>query len=1088
MAQGQQISGRVIADEDGEPIIGASVMMKGGRIGTTTDADGRFQLNLPPTAKTLVISFVGMKTKEVTVKPNLVIVLATNNEELGEVVVTGMQKVDRRIFSGAATKLESKDVKIDGMADISRSLQGHVAGVSVQNVTGTFGTAPKIRVRGATSIYGSSTPLWVVDGVIVEPIAEVHADDLSSGDTETLLSSAIAGLNAEDVESMQILKDGSATSIYGARAMAGVIVITTKKGTAGQTRVNYTGEFTYRHIPTYSEYNIMNSQEQMGVYREMQQKGWLNFAESYRSANSGVYGKMYHLMNSYDSTTGTFGLPQTETAMNNYLREAEFRNTNWFDELFNQNIMENHSVSVSSGTDKATFYASLSVMDDPGWTLSSRANRYTANLNTTVHLSKKLDLSLISMGSYVKQKAPGTLGQTTDPVFGEVKRDFDINPYNYAMSSSRTLDSNTFYTRNYADFNIIDELNNNYTDKYQADLKFQAELKYRPFNGLELTALAAVKYNTASIEHTITDDSNQSKAYRAMDDSTIRKNNPFLYDDPEQDYDLPISVLPKGGFYQRTDHRLVSSDFRATATYNTTINEDHVINAFAGMESSGLDRRRSYFNGVGMQYNMGEIPYYIYEFFKQSVEEGTDYYSLSNTTTRTAAFFANATYAYKGRYALNGTFRYDGSNRLGKARSARWLPTWNVSGIWNASEEKFWEPIRPYVSTFALKASYSLTGDTGPSSVSNAQVVISSYNPYRPTESDKQSGLQITDLANSELTYEKKHEFNIGTEIGLFNNRISIEADWYKRNNYDLIGDVFTAGVGGQIAKMANVASMKSHGFEFSLSAKTIKRGSFSWTTNVIYSLAKNKVTDLKSETQVMQLVSGVGFALEGYPQRGLFSYKFNGLTEDGLPMLTDQDGNDTSDGYDFDFQSENLENLVYEGPTDPTFQGSLGNIFTWKGWRLNVYITYAGGNVIRLDPFFNSTYSDLDAMPKEFKNRWTISGDENITSIPVILSNRQTSNDRYLKTLYNAYNYSTARVAKGDYIRMSELSLQYEFPRNWISKLNLNNLSLKVQATNPFLFYASDRLNGEDPEFVRSGGVSNPVPKQYTLTLRLGI
>lgn len=243
-------------------------------------------------------------------------------EVLQEVVVTGMQKMDKRLFTGASSKLSADNVKLDGLADISRGLEGRAAGVSVQNVSGTFGTAPKIRVRGATSIYGSSKPLWVVDGVIMEDAVEVSADQLSSGDAETLISSAIAGLNADDIESFQILKDGSATSIYGARAMAGVIVVTTKKGRAGVSKISYTGEFTTRLIPSYNDFNIMNSQEQMGIYKEMKEKGWLNFAETARSAESGVYGKMYQLMNTYDPATGQFMMANTEDVINRYLRAA----------------------------------------------------------------------------------------------------------------------------------------------------------------------------------------------------------------------------------------------------------------------------------------------------------------------------------------------------------------------------------------------------------------------------------------------------------------------------------------------------------------------------------------------------------------------------------------------------------------------------------------------------------------------------------------------------------------------------------------------------------------------------------------------
>lgn len=299
----------------------------------------------------------------------------------------------------------------------------------------------------------------------------------------------------------------------------------------------------------------MNSQEQMGVYKEMQKKGWLNFAETYRAADSGVYGKMYQLMNTYDPVTGQFALMNIAKTQREYLKSAEMRNTDWFDELFRTNIMHNHSVSLSSGTEKASFYASLSALVDPGWTQQSSVNRYTANLNATFNISKTLSINLISSASYRKQRAPGTLSQSIDPVYGEVRRDFDINPYSYALNTSRTLSPDEFYTRNYSPFNIMYELDNNYMNLHVVDMKFQSELKWKPIQGLELSALGAVKYQTTSQEHFITDNSNQAQAYRAMGDATIRDKNPFLYTNPDDPYALPISILPQGGIYQKTDYK-----------------------------------------------------------------------------------------------------------------------------------------------------------------------------------------------------------------------------------------------------------------------------------------------------------------------------------------------------------------------------------------------------------------------------------------------------------------------------------------------------------------------------------------------------
>ena len=1083
------ISGRLF-DSHGEPLIGASVREVGTKTGTVTDVNGHYELHNVSDDAVLEYTYIGMKPyrRKASDKPTDII-LEDDANTLSDVVVTGMQTMDRRLFTGASTQINAGDAKLDGVADISRSLEGRAAGVSVQNVSGTFGTAPKIRVRGATSIYGNSKPLWVVDGVIMDDVTDVSTDDLSSGNAETLISSAIAGLNADDIESFQILKDGSATSIYGARAMAGVIVVTTKKGKMGQSHLSYTGEYTMRLKPSYSNFNIMNSQEQMGVYKEMRDKGWLNFSDTYRASESGVYGRMFQLMNTYNATSGTYALENSKKAMNEYLRSAEFRNTDWFDLLFSNNIMANHSLSFSSGTDKVRTYASLSVMTDPGWYKQSKVRRYTGNLNTTYQISNQLSVNLITNASYRKQKAPGTLSQSTDAVFGTVKRDFDINPYSYALNASRTLDPDEYYTRNYARFNILHELDNNYMNFDVADMKFQGEVKYRPIPGLEFSLLGATKYSHTAQEHIITEASNQAMAYRAMDDATIRNKNPFLYKDPSNAYALPISVLEKGGIYQKTDYKMNGYNIRLTGNWNHTFNKIHITNLFAGMELDATNRSRDYNNDWGMLFSEGETAYYQYEYFKRSIEDGTSYYELSHTRSRSVAYFANATYSYAGRYNLNGTVRYEGTNRLGKSRSARWLPTWNVSGSWNAHEESWWNDVfHNKVSHLTLKASYSLTGDPGPSSVTNSSIVLRSYKPYRPFTSIQESGITMEDLPNSELTYEKKHELNLGFDAGFLNNRINFSFDWYKRNNYDLIGVIKTTGVGGEIEKLANVASMKSHGVEFTLSTKNIRTRNFNWDTNLIFSYAKNEVTSLQSNAQILDVVTGSGFALEGYPVRSLFSFDFKGLNSDGLPKVVNQDGKVTVNGEDINFQSQQLGNLVYEGPTDPTTTGSFGNIFTYKNFRLNFFITYSFGNVIRLDPVFSNSYSDLIALPREFRNRWVQAGDEKKTNVPVILTKRQSDLDSYYEALYNAYNYSTERIAKGDFIRMKEISLDYEFPKSVISKLKLSNLSLKLQATNLFLIYSDSKLNGADPEFYRSGGVASPTPKQFTLTVRLGI
>ena len=1093
-----------VYEETGIGAIGANVVAEGTTVGTVTDFDGFFELSVPAGVKNLVISYMGYKTVTVPVKPVVNVTLESDAQQIEEVVVTGMVKQDKRLFTGAATKLEADETMLSGVADVSRSLEGRAAGVSVQNVSGTFGTAPKIRVRGATSIYGASKPLWVVDGVVLEDAIEMDADDLSSGDATTLIASAISGINSEDIESFQILKDGSATSIYGARAMAGVIVVTTKKGKAGQSKLNYTGEITYRQVPSYADYNICNSQEQMGIYQEFERKGWLEYSSLYAAKNSGVYGRMYALIDA--AKNGGEGLANTPEAKNAYLRAAEFRNTDWFAELFNQTVMHNHSVSFSTGTDRARVYASLSVMQDPGWYKASSVSRFTGNMNASYDIlpstsKQKLTASIATMGSYRKQMAPGTISSQTDPISGAVSREFDINPFSYAMNTSRAMDPEETYRRNYCDFNIMDELESNYIDIKVTDLKFQGDINWKPVRGLEIAALAAIRYQSSRQEHHIKDESNQARAYRAgidPEDATIRDANPYLYSDPDDPLALPETVLPKGGIYNLTEYSLLSTDFRGTISYNAELGKtgDHILSLFGGGELNSTDRQYTWFRGWGYQYNNGGEPYLDYRLFKQSQEENSMYYSNSFTYYRNLAFFGMATYSYKGRYTINGTIRYEGTNKLGKSRKARWLPTWNVSGAWNAHEERWWQPTFGKAWTYAsLKGSYSLTADRGPAGVTNSLAVFSSFTPFRPSTTASETGITLYDLENSELTYEKKHELNIGVALGFVDNRINVEFDWYRRNNFDLIGYVQTMGVGGQTTKLANDASMKSTGCEFTISTVNVKTKDFKWTTDWIFGWAQNEITKLDSRSQVYQLVNGYG-RMEGRPVGALYSIPFAGLTEEGLPtFFIDAEHTQVvgpGNYADIYFQEyENVDYLKYEGSIDPTITGSFGNTFSWKGLKLNVFFTYSFGNVLRLDdlcPVYSSDYSDLTASMKEMKNRWMVPGDENITTIPSIPTVRQMREIDALNNAYSAYNYSTERVAKGDFIRLKELSLAYDLPKKvFEGQKAVSSFGVKFSATNLWLAYADKKLNGRDPEYYNTGGVSSPNPRQFTLTVKLG-
>lgn len=337
-AQAGTVRGKV-TDSSGRPLQDVSIIIRGTKTGASTNASGEFQLNGVPERSTLVLSFVGLATQEVRLaagQRSVNVVMREDVSNLADVVVTGFQRIDKKKFTGAAVTLRAEDVRTAGSVDVSRMLEGRAAGVSVQNVSSTFGSAPKVRIRGATSINGENKPLWVVDGVVLEDIVNISNEQLSSGDPTTLLGSSVAGINANDIETFDILKDAAATALYGARAMNGVVVITTKKGRVGKPTINYTGNFSTQLKLSYSNYNIMNSAEQMSVLGELDRKGILA-PDILSRADYGVYGKMYDLINTPDAN-GNFALINTTEAKADFLKRYATANTDWFSLLFKNSL------------------------------------------------------------------------------------------------------------------------------------------------------------------------------------------------------------------------------------------------------------------------------------------------------------------------------------------------------------------------------------------------------------------------------------------------------------------------------------------------------------------------------------------------------------------------------------------------------------------------------------------------------------------------------------------------------------------------------------------------------------------------------
>ncbi|MFC2710780.1 SusC/RagA family TonB-linked outer membrane protein [Hoylesella oralis] len=1100
IAQSGDIITGTVKTEQGETLVGAYVNVVGTQIKAVTNAKGQFTINATP-GQTLQVSYIGMATRRVKITAlSMDITLYDNSHQVDEVVITGYQNIRNRVYTGAATSVKMNDIKLEGIADVSRMLEGRVPGLSIQNISGTFGSAPRINIRGGASIIGNVQPLWVIDGAVYEDLVHLSIDQLASGDAVTLISSAVSGLNPADIQDIQVLKDASATSVYGARALNGVIVITTKSGRKNSPlRISYSTENTVRLKPRYADFDLLNSQETMSLYQEMNDKGYFGISNSLYGRRSGIYYQLYKGISTINPATGTYYLPNTPDAKMDFLRKREYANTNWFDLLFTMKPITNHSITLSGGGKNTATYASIGFYYDGGWTIADNVRRLTANIKNTFYINDKLITTLTAQGNIRSQKAPGTMPQRKNNAIGTFERDFDINPFSYALGTSRTLrpynenGSLEYYRNNWAPFNILNEYANNKMNINVLDFKLQGEATYRVNTDLAIKTLISTRQAYTTTTHEVYENSNVVQAYRANENPFVAQQNIYLVHDKDNPLLQPKVGLTHGGILNKTEASLKSFLARIAFDFDKRIDQ-HDVKAFAFTEIRSAVRTVNPFQGYGIQYDRGNQIYTNPLIFDKLINEGNSYFNLHKRNDRGVTFSFNGTYGYAGKYIFNMVFNCEGSNTSGKGARVLWLPTWNIGAKWNIDQEAFMKG-NSTISRLALRASYGLTAKMNEEAI-NANSIFKGGIVNRYHFKDRENKLNILHLENRDLTWEKMYELNIGVELGLFNNRISTTLDVYQRNTFDLIDLVRTSGVGGQYYKYANFGDMRTRGIELGVHTKNIVTGTFNWSTSLTLSAMNQKITRLLNTPNAFDMVAGRGRGnIVGYPRGSLFSFNFQGLNNNGLPTFdfglypSSQGEYSNIAGADFLDTQYAKSYLLYHGPIEPQVIGGLSNTLKYKDWELSFFVTMQAGNKIRLNPTFDPEFGDLNVFSKSYYNRWLNPGDELKTDIPVLPSQELIAKvgKENIERAYNTYNYSQKMVADGSFVRMKNISLGYNIPDKFLKKMKLHTMNLRLNITNPFLIYSDKKLKGQDPEYYKSGGVSLPTPKQYTLTLNIG-
>lgn len=1070
-AQSMKTVTGTVLEEDGQPALGVTVMIKGTTIGMVTDHNGTFSLRVPDKqGQILVFSCIGKVTQEHPLnRDNYRITLLDDSEELiGAVVNTGYQKLDRRMSASAISSIAGEDVLQNNAISVDNMLQGKIPGLMVLGSSSTPGAATKIRIRGTSTISGNREPLWVVDGVILDDPVSLSTEELNDLDNVNLIGNAISGLNPIDIESIDVLKDASATAIYGVRAANGVIVVTTKKGRTGTPRVNYAGSVTVTERPGYNRLQRMNSQERVDVSREIEQKG---LTYRFVPARVGYEGLLYDL---YDKNIDY-------DTFREKVADMEVLNTDWFDAIYRTSVSQRHNVSISGGTNTLNYYVSGSF------------NKENANVKGTGVTSYNV---MAKTQARFRDNLIGTF-QVRANTSAKDYLHSSISPYGYAYNTSRAIPlynedgSLAFYNKSMGNqnpltFNVLHEIAHSGQTINNDGANFNANLEWTVITGLRLTGTLAM-----NIANTTQKSWFDEQTYAAASMRMLPLGVEFPTDDPTEPFRASQCRLPYGGELRSADSRNFGYTARFQTDYNKLFNGRHNMTLAAGTEA-----RSTRYTGIStvqwgylpdrgekfVQINPAEWPAY-----GQMVLESPDV--VTNRLSNYLSFYAIASYAYRSRYIINANVRADGSNKFGQDKSTRFLPIWSVSARWNIMNEPFFKDVM-WMNELALRTSYGIQGNVSDDQTPNMIIKMGGLDPF---SGDYIS--TISKLPNRFLKWEKTNSFDVALDFSFLDNRLGGTVEYYYKTGHDQIVSTPVSPTTGSSTMSLNVGDIMNKGYEFILNAVPVRTKDFRWSVSLNSARNINRVTRGGAQNGYTweDYVNGRA-VLKGYALNSFFAYKYAGLNEQGLPTFKD-----TEEGEDTTFEQMMDQVFDLAGNRVPLMQGGFSSNFSWKGLTLGLFFSYQLGAKGRLNYLYSNSGQYLpnpeQNMSSEFVDRWRQPGDEQTTDIPALSTNNMSftslfGSRRQYKIADNGwqmYNQSDLRVVRTDFLRLRSAYLRYNLPQDFCKKLRVQYANIRFEAYNLFLLASKD-LKGQDPEQIGLGsfGATTPPVSSFSLSLDL--
>lgn len=1068
------ISGTVL-DSKKNFVVGATVLVKGSPNGAITDSKGAFLFTAEKTS-IIEISFIGKKNVTLNWVDHIgpiVVEMVDDVLSMDDVVVTGYQNLSRRDAVMSQTTVKADDINIAGATSITDMLQGQVAGMIVTNSSSRAGSTPKIKIRG-TSTLGNTDPLFVVDGIIQPDPIKINSVLGMVDDLKNIIGDQVSWLNPQDINTVTILKDASATAVYGSRASNGVIVITTKRPKFGdKLSISYRGTMTVAPGPNYDQFNYMNSQERI-IFSEEAFAGGARYEKTPIMENNtyeGIYAKYLNGMMSQDD----------------YFKrknELELMNTDWFDILTRTAISQNHNISVSGASEKATYRISAGYNRTNGVEKGNNQDRFTANTSVSFQFNPKLSLTLGINASITDTKGYGPR----------------VNPLKYATETSRSIPAYekngeyayykkfTTYLYNdqspYLNYNFLNELENGNSsvddNRFGANLTFNWKitkwLTYEFTGGANFAKTGRESYASEKTHYIAT-------CYRGYDYGTVDPTDPWY----------TAALLPNGGEKYTSNASNRSYNIQNKLMVNHEFNPDNRLNVMLAMEVSSSANKDMWNTMYGFSADRGNFmsrPTLPSVFKSLSIRNPKEFGVLDNLypssptisdfTNNFTSFFMTAAYSFRNRYVLNANLRNDMSNRFGQNTNNRFDPTYSFGLGWQMSEEPFMEEVSRVFSYVKFGITYGVQGNanlsTSPELILRQAGIVAPFEDYTA---------QIISIPNPNLGWERTKNWNYSVNIGLFN-KVNLVVDYYHRSSNAIAKQDIPFSNGIKQMDM-NAGKLYNNGFEATLSFNPVATKNFGINVSINSSKNWNKGGETSNILYYDDYLNGVSESVirEGYPVSAFWSYDFAGVNDkDGKPMFNNLDVPENV------ALADPTTVLVYSGQKEPDFTGGLNLSLRYRNLTLSsTFSLLLGGNKRLTSPYSNfpggSFIPDATTnISKDLNNRWKKPGD--VTDIPGVITGYNQIKTPFGYLPYSSgtgglYDSSSALVVSSSFFRCRNLSLNYRFGDSVIQKIGFSSLTVGASVSNLFVI-ASDRYKGFDPE------LNNSVqPKGYSLSISIG-